>query len=184
AQLLHKSSTLLFEILVIYPAIKHFLHPTKEKPFTVSTTPKPLTSVHSAKHGEYLASEILHSDFISNFTSDVRRATEAAIVCDVNNHKTTDNDMFGNKSEFVVSYDDGYDDIVVFYRDENEDRIVASDIDDIIPYQLGHEEVDCEDVNCYKIKNDIIDINIISVAYFNVKPLVVIVAIITFLFIL
>ncbi|TNN20705.1 hypothetical protein EWB00_003424 [Schistosoma japonicum] len=132
-----------------------------------------------------------------------------AIVCDVNNHKTTDNDMFdefvtvhccdedetasnvaidenisGNKSEFVVSYDDGYDDIVVFYRDENEDRIVASDIDDIIPYQLGHEEVDCEDVNCYKIKNDIIDINIISVAYFNVKPLVVIVAIITFLFIL
>ena len=60
------------ELLVIYLAIKHFIHFVEGHKFHVITDHKPLTFTLTSKPSQNTPQRVCHLDYISEFTADIR----------------------------------------------------------------------------------------------------------------
>ncbi|BHF66233.1 hypothetical protein SprV_0200924900 [Sparganum proliferum] len=60
------------ELLAIYLAVKHFRHFLEGLDFTVFTDHKPLTFALRSRSDKYIPREIVHLDYVSQFTTDIR----------------------------------------------------------------------------------------------------------------
>jgi cleavage and polyadenylation specificity factor subunit 1 len=61
------------ELLAIYEAVRYFRHMLEARQFTIMTDHKPLTFAFHQKRDKCSPRQFNHLDFISQFTTDIRR---------------------------------------------------------------------------------------------------------------